>query len=532
MSDFYYRTESISKEKILDLFVSSDTENEIINSFFSQSHIILEGSRGAGKSFLMKVSSTKMLNDFDKLRILPVYITFMQSSLLHSKYEHQFYYWMLAKILKETLKSLQKQGIIISHYANSLIGKNSENQLEEMIIQFEETYKNQSINIDNIDKLPELSDIIDAIEDICEENNISRITYFFDEAAHVFRPEQQRQFFSLFRDFKSPFVSCKASVYPGVTHYGDSFEMTHDAFLKRVDRDILSQTFLNDMLSLVIKQGGETWENKIKTNRDLFNTLAFASGGNPRILLKTLDLSSNFKQNNINEVIKKFYRNEIWSEHTQLGEKYKGHKAIIDWGRTFIEESVLPATVNKIQDRIDKGINESTLYFWVTKEAPEQIKEALRLLTYTGVIRKYDSGVKATKSKIGDRYEIKFGCLLSQFHTPTAISKSIIPNVQLEMFTEYGRNNPQFNTLKIDELINFSEEEFFNSFKRQLEKKVHTLDLTPWLVGKLQEINIHTIGELLNVSEQDLMTLRSIGPIKSRLIKNAAIAEVLETISG
>ncbi|MEN4759833.1 DNA-directed RNA polymerase subunit alpha C-terminal domain-containing protein [Chryseobacterium sp. C39-AII1] len=532
MSEFYYRTESISKEKILELFVSGDTEDKILESFFSQSHIILEGSRGSGKSFLMKVANTQMYQEFDDLRILPVYITFMQSSLLHSKYEHQFYYWMLAKILRETLKSLQKKGIIISKYANSLIGANSESQLEDMINQFEETYKKPNLDINNIENLPELGDIIDAIEDICEENNINRITYFFDEAAHVFRPEQQRQFFSLFRDFKSPFISCKASVYPGVTHYGESFEMTHDAFLKRVDRDILSKTYLDDMLSLVLKQGGEFWQNKINNNKELFNTLAFASGGNPRLLLKTLDLSSNFKLNTINDVIRQFYRNEIWSEHTQLGEKYKGHKAIIDWGRTFVEDHVLPATINKIQDRIDKKISEATLYFWVTKEAPEQIKEALRLLTYTGVIRKYDSGVKATKSKIGDRYEIKFGCILAQFTTPANISKLIIPNVQLEMFTEYGRNNSLFNTLKIDEVINFSETEFYNSFKVQLDKNVNTLDLTPWLLNKLREINIVTIGELLNVSEEDLMQLKLIGPFKSRLIKNAAIAEILETISG
>lgn len=532
MSEFYYRTESISKEKLLELFVSSETEKNIISAFNSQSHIILEGSRGSGKSFLMKVAHTQMSDLFDQNKILPVYITFMQSSLLHSKYEHQFYFWMLAKILKETLKSLQKQGISLSQYANSLLENNDENTLESIIKQFEETYKKPLTEINNLGMIPELSDVIDAIENICEENKIKRITYFFDEAAHVFRPEQQRQFFSLFRDFKSPYISCKASVYPGVTHYGVSFELTHDAFLKRMDRDILAQNYLTDMESLVLKQGGDTWSQKIKNNKDLFNTLAFASGGNPRILLKTLDQCINFKQSNVNDIIKKFYRNEIWSEHTQLGEKYKGHKSIIDWGRIFIEESVIPATQQKIQDRIDKNINESTLYFWISKEAPEQIKEALRLLTYTGIIRKHDSGVKATKSKIGDRYELKFGCILAQFQTPTAISKNIIPNVQLEMFTEYGRNSNHFNTLEMNEVINFSEEEFFNSFKVQLQKPIETLDLTKWLLGKVHEININNIGELLNVSEKDLMKIKHIGNSRSRLIKNTAIAEILETISG
>lgn len=123
---------------------------------------------------------------------------------------------------------------------------------------FESTYKNPTAKID-ASLLPELSDVIDAIEDICDESCIARIVFFFDEAAHVFRPEQQRQFFSLFRDFKSPYISCNAAVYPGVTHYGNSFEMIHDAIGLKIERDILSPSYLEDMKSMVLKQGGEHW---------------------------------------------------------------------------------------------------------------------------------------------------------------------------------------------------------------------------------------------------------------------------------
>lgn len=529
--EFFYRTESISNDKLLNFFVEGKIETDIIESFFNKSHIILEGSRGSGKSFLMRVAHKSLDDRFKEERNLPVYITFMQSSLLHSKYENQFYYWMIARILRETMKSLQKKGLHIDTYASSLINNSSDVGLRDLIQKFENTYRDRDLTIDHIDELPELVDILDAIESICINNNIQRVTYFFDEAAHVFRPEQQRQFFSLFRDFKSPYVCCKASVYPGVTHYGNSFELTHDAFFKRLDRDILSENYLQDMKTLVSKQHTK-WGGYIDKNGDLFNTLAFASGGNPRILLKTLDQCKKLTTSSVNDTIKKFYRNEIWLEHTQLGEKYSGHKPIVDWGRRFIEASVIPATQKKIEDRVQKGVKESTLYFWISKEAPQQIKEALRLLSYTGIIRKHDSGVKGTKSRIGDRYEIKYGCLLAQYSTPSSISKTIIPHVQLEMFTEYGENNTFFSSLSIENTVLSEESEFFDSIQKQLQKSVNTLDLSPWLLSKVSELNILTIGELLDVSETDLMKLKHIKTVRARHIKNAAIAEILETISG
>jgi hypothetical protein len=532
MNDFYYRTESIRKEEILSLFVESPIERDIINSFKSQSHIVLEGSRGSGKSFLMKVAQTELLNKFDADKILPVYVTFMQSSLLHSSDPNQFYHWMLAKIIKETLKVFQKNGLIVSQYANSLLGSIEINNLQVIVSKFESTYKTPKEDVD-ISSLPELSDVIDAIEEICNENNIGRIVYFFDESAHVFRPEQQRQFFTLFRDYKSPYISCNASVYPGVTHYGNSFEMTHDAIYKRIDRDLLAPNYVNEMKEMVLKQGGETWSKTINKQMDLFNTLVFSAGGNPRLLLKTLDKCEKFNTTSVNEVIRNFYRSDIWLEHTQLGEKYKGHKSIIDWGRIFIEDNVIPATILKNNDRETKNIKESTIYFWISKDAPEQVKESLRLLNYTGIIRKYDSGVKATKSNIGDRYEIKFGCLLSQYSAPTSSSKNIIPYVQLEMFTEYGRNNPTFSSLSIDTLADFSDEEFLSSLQNQLAKSIKHLDLTYWQKTKLEEINIVTIGQLLDVSEEELISkLPQVGPIRSRTMKNSATAELLETISG
>src|SRR4051812_29544611 len=63
-------------------------------------------------------------------------------------------------------------------------------------------------------------------------------------------------------------------------------------------------------------KNGEYYNNNIS----LFITLALSCGGNPRILLKTIQDLQKFNLSSVNQLIKEFYRGQIWAEHTELGE--------------------------------------------------------------------------------------------------------------------------------------------------------------------------------------------------------------------
>lgn len=75
MTNFYYRTEEIKNEDILNLFTESDQERQIIEKLKTPSPVLLVGSRGVGKSFLFKVAQKEMLDNFSKNKVLPVYIS-------------------------------------------------------------------------------------------------------------------------------------------------------------------------------------------------------------------------------------------------------------------------------------------------------------------------------------------------------------------------------------------------------------------------------------------------------------------------
>lgn len=536
MAEIYLRTENIRPEDLPNLIVKSQMENEIIDLLQSNVNLIVEGSRGTGKSFLMKYACYLLEKNFHQRRILPVYVTFMASTLIHTTDIFQFRNWMIARALRELIKSSLKRGLVFSTYASTLLNTDSiaeTNSLDQIIKVYEESYKNPAKSIDSV-TLPELNDIIDALNDLCEKNKLDGIYFYFDEAAHIFRPEQQRQFFTLFRDFRSPYVSSKAAVYPGVTHFGDTFEAIHDSVFRKLDRNIQDAGYLGFMKSMIEKQMETEKLAAINQNQERYNTVIFCANGNPRILLKTTSRLLKISTNEIDNLIRGFYRNEIWAEHTLLGEKFKGHKSLVDWGRKFLEDIVIPSLIKKNfnEDGITKS--ETSIYFWIHKDSPIQIREALRLLTYTGIIRKMDDGVKGTRSLIGTRYEVNYGVFLSQVNNPTSSSKDLISRLQINNFSEYGHNHPAYQDLIDTNIVIENDEMLVASINDILSKPISDLDLSDWQKNKLvHEAKILTIKELIDTSEQELIDkLERVGVVRSRQMKNAAFAELLEFISG
>lgn len=291
MNEFYLRTESIKQTEIQNLSVVNATDRSILGALKANEPCLLEGSRGTGKSFLMRLAELELEAENDSY--VTVFVPFNMSSLISTEDNLQFYHWMLAKTLKYLLHKLRKKGVVVSSLTASLLSNDEndteaevESSLKDMVGRFEDSYKGK-ITID-ISALPDIEDVKEAIQTICEDNGFDRIIFFFDEAAHVFRPEQQRQFFNLFKDLRSPYITCNAAIYPGVTHFGDSFEPIHDCVYKKLERNISDPDYLQYFKDIVDKQSDDHLRSEIDRQRDLFNTLAISSGGNPRMLLRTI----------------------------------------------------------------------------------------------------------------------------------------------------------------------------------------------------------------------------------------------------
>jgi hypothetical protein len=353
---------------------------------------------------------------------------------------------MLASLCSRILRTIAQAGLTASPTTavealsgGSIKKVGDRSRLEIIAEKFEDSYKSRFVQID-VSDLPAIDRFKDAVEDLSKSLGIRRFNVLFDEAAHIFRPEQQRQFFMLFRDLRSPYMTCNAAVYPGVRAYGDSFESTHDAQMQSLHRDVISQDYVEQMREIVFKQAGSDLQAQIIRQGNVFAALAFAVSGNPRLLLKTIALAKAISSREVEPVIKEFFRDAIWSEHSGLAERYPGHKALIDWGRSFVEAHVIPSMLDRNEAWRNEDKPERTTFFWIHRDAPEAVKEGLRLLMYTGIVTRLDSGVVATRREIGTRYAINIGCLAAPTANPITFISDLRKGLTVKRFTEYGGN--------------------------------------------------------------------------------------------
>ncbi|MET7714679.1 hypothetical protein [Streptomyces sp. NPDC005407] len=528
--EIVYRTEDIPTEEILGLLVETETDRSLIDSLKGRSPVILKGSRGVGKSFLMRAAEAEFRESFSAHKILPVYVTFAPASLIRQNAPDSFMMWMMAKLCTSILRAASTYGLtlpsgsaITAIQGATAIGNYSEMAKVEAI--FESSWKQEKQETLPV-AVPDPEVLRDAVEDLCRHTSIKRVVLFVDEAAHVFIPEQQRQFFTLMRDLRSPYLTVKAAVYPGATSYGHSFQPTHDATVLSVDRQVTDPEYAKAMRSIVYKQDG-TLKKQIEPNGDVFDTLAYAAAGNPRILLKTLLMRTPFNRRNTQETIRKYYREDIWGEHSNLAERYPGHRELIDWGRAFIEETVLPA----LHARNVGRSSQTSSYLWIHRDAPQAVREALRLLCYSGIVQEGDSGMRATRGEIGTRYMVNLGCLFSQDAEPIKFGQNVRKHLYVKRMIEFGANHPSYrpiDKLSLDAVNSGGNQ----ALEAQLERSISHLDVTDFQRAKLNELGFRTIGEVLKSDEEAFKRAYYVGTKRARQMRNAAVTAVLEYLSG
>lgn len=536
MSDYFFRTEDIRPDEVLDYFVETVQDRQIVDALKNRNPTILVGSRGVGKSFLLRVAERELLNSFDEDRIFPVYVSFVRSSLLQSTDPEQFSHWMLAKICSAIIRSLNKSGQLggvpksISLLAGNPVKQSIDNtRIESIAEAYENSWKTPQAKV-NIEGLSSIDEIKEALEDLADTLDISRFVLLIDEAAHIFLPEQQRQFFTMYRDLRSHCVTCNAAVYPGVTSFGETFQPVHDATTLSINRDVLSSDYVENMREIVEKQADSATLTNIAQYGKNFAILAYAASGNPRILLKTIARTPKVNSAQVNEAIREYYRTEIWAEHSTLAEKYSGHKELIDWGRNFIENDVIPELKSKNDQYLRSGRKTSS-FLWVHRDAPEVVKEALRVLAYTGIVVEHANGIKASRGEIGTRYLVNLGCLFSQESIATSSAFEIAVGLAPARMTEYGANHNSYRSLT-STVTASTNPKVALALESQLRKPISVLDITLWQKEKLTELGLMTVRDVMNATEEKLKEANYVGDVRARRMRNAAVAAVLEYLSG
>ena len=218
---FEERAEHLSEHDLAAWTTLTPHDETIIQKLMGPGAKLLTGPRGSGKSTLLRIAYFRQLKDRTNL---PAYVNYAKSLALEPMFHRQsnaielFRQWLLAKIvvgLDETVDTLA-------------IDKTSEftkaAQTAKILIR---SLSIGDTNINHARLAP--SDVVEHIEEILNTAQLRRCVLLLDDAAHAFSPEQQREFFEVFRELRSRHVSPKAAVYPGITSYSPFFHVGHEA---------------------------------------------------------------------------------------------------------------------------------------------------------------------------------------------------------------------------------------------------------------------------------------------------------------
>lgn len=547
-----FRADLLTEEEVKDEFVESIIESNAIEKLLSPIPLLLEGSRGCGKTMLLKKAKSIMSTEFNTKRELPVFISFSSTILVEEIY---FQKWMIAKILIGIKNALMEHLHLVdkdkSQVFQNMFGIKTENSnktvfdgLSDLIGIFEKSnYENTSDELNklcndlNYDVLefPVINDVgfvIEYVKKICQEFDLNRVYLFIDEASHNFLTIQQRKFFEFFRNLTCEYIVLNAAVYPGITSYGDKFQLYHDADIFQLNRKISDENyviFMRDMLSKKIVRNNQY--KKLEKHGELLDIMIYASAGNPRTLIKSLiDVTEGFtkelRRKKMVEVIKDYYISDIWNDHSELLEKYPGHSELISWGREYIDNSIIDGIISRINDSNEKGN-----YFAIDKENSKVVQRAFSILEYSGIVMKDKENLKKYqngKNRFFTRYQLNLGILIAKDRNPIDNCKEIINNLSVEKcywVTSFPKVNIDLQKLESSD----NSKETINTI---LNRSVDCLEISDFLLEKVQELNCHLIKDIINKSPEYFKKAKYVGDVRSDKIYDEARAVVLEYISG
>jgi hypothetical protein len=457
----------------------SDHDERIIRKLIAHGPVLLQGSRGTGKSALLIAASLRLAPATPDAPILGLYISLRYVPLLRSdgeEYERLFCTW----VSKEVSRILEVSGI----------------------------------------EFPECSQIIelrDAFADLYQSTS-KRIVLLFDDAAHIGRETSLGAFFDLFRTLSSHTLSCKAAIYPGVTEFGTRFDIYNDATVidaaRSPDRSGFGELFA-EVLAARYPQITKSRVSAIGYSR-FSELLATSVLGNVRgFIFACNDLiehntSGSIGFNAMGESFKRLAAGYYWPLLEEVTPKLGKYTPAAETAHRLAE--ILLDTLG--------AANSS--FALIHKAHVMRLAKPLEILEYVGFISRRQASRAMKSGGRGVLYAINLCTLLEKVSggrlTATQVDAWLSPTGDPIEFHE--RSEPLKSLPAPEPLANRDLEIFSLSIEQLKISPAYPYGLTELKIQKLREAGFTTIGLLADASEAEIRNVDGIGKISYMRIRS------------
>lgn len=559
-SVFVEQAEYLDHAMFSEWFVEHPKELEILRKLKASGAKLLIGPRGTGKTTLMLKAMDEMLFATQS-DVLPVYVNFKTSLRLEPLYRSTgnatfwFNQWLFLNSVIGITQSLAKLKIPSPQLVGSLLLSNAQRIVDAL----------QSGDIDTatktlIDPLTntQFSEFISICLIACER---VRVVFLFDDAAHAFSSDQQRDFFDFFRLIKSPTVSPKAAIYPGVTNFSSAFHVGHDAEEVNIWLDPADPKYLNFMRELVRRRLSESVATLLATDDATFQILAFSAFGIPRNMLnmvRELTTTDEVEGSSTPTRRKTFPRAAVLRSIAMCAETsqqiFKSLKAKLPTYSSFVDQGTLflREAIRTIKDYNLKTSRGKAVTIAIVEPLASELKTLLSFLEYSGLVRPRGNVSKGEKGTFA-LFDIHYA-LLIEANAILAQKATTISDVAEQLIKRDAHAYVRTSAEKLLKSTNISsvlplqlppcdvcstprsspEAKFCmncgsplslkSTFETAVQQSISLLSLTPRRVDSItNQSAIRTIKDiLLDKEHKELLKVKMIGPIWATRISRYA----------
>ncbi|RZS43837.1 hypothetical protein EV193_102818 [Herbihabitans rhizosphaerae] len=404
VSLFEERAENLTPEEFEAWTAPTPHDEQILRQLQTQGPKLLTGPRGCGKTTLLLRAAAEIRK---RGSALPVYVNYGRSMFTEPAFNQRsdadgfFQDWLVAKVIAAMDETFQRLEV----HAPDL---RSQGEIARSFIDLAERNPHAARP-----DLPGPTALTKALESWAEKAKAKRIVLLLDDAAHAFVPEQQRVFFEYLRNLRTPAVTYKAAIYPGVTEFSPNFHVGHDAKLVHAWVPVEGSEYLDFMRSIYERRLPPAIRNRISVGVVLL--FAAASFGVPRTFFALIETylenwrgqPARSAQAANNTIIQN--SDQLRDLHRSLSRKLPRYRQYVETGEKALDKLLLLiGELNETRHRAKTDAQ--ALDVAIRHPIDSRLVTILGLLEYAGLVRRTNEAV----SHGADRYS-KFaihGCLL------------------------------------------------------------------------------------------------------------------------
>lgn len=450
-------------------FTSQD--KRCISKLRAHGPVLLKGARGCGKSALMIKASLGLYPKAPKSTAIGIYISLRHLDLLRASGPE--YIELFCKlVVREVNKQLERDEIV--------------------------------------NPIHTITDLQSELTLIAEKNE-KRMVLMFDDAAHIGREANLNEFFDIFRTLSNNSISCKASIYPGVTKFGTRFDVYNDATVIDVNRSENSEDFarlFEEVVTLRFRDSLDDAKFEGGINKqDASKLLGLAVLGNMRAfiytcnqLITSLENSSAVSYTHISEVFKQLSQNYFWPLLEEIEPKLGMYQPMVS--PAFEISQIL---FEKAGEKCERSV-------LVLREIVQRLSKPVEILEYVGFIaRKEVSRVMKSRGR-GTRFVLNL-CNITEYLEHGRLNSAIVSKwlSLAENSVEFHKGS-EFYKLPLPDPL---EDHDLSILKKEIgflkKSNVYPYGLTESKIQILLDNGIETIEDLAMKTDDEILALPQVG---------------------